>query len=182
MYANRVLSGLKENGTLKWQGHVDPNQTVTHTVTIKAIEPGKWTISVWAGPSQNPRFDVENVYVTVTETSAKISKELFDDSGMEVLLTTSCTDSSDKALNLFHSQQTPKRKNHFNRFTCTERLNNYSLIINSDYLLISLAITEDLYTTIFRWARGCLEMGYRKPFKEWKEGNISAVSKVILRK
>ncbi len=64
------------DGTLTWQGHVDPNQTVTHTITIKAVKPGKWTISVWAGPSQNPRFDVENLYVTVTETSAEVSKEL----------------------------------------------------------------------------------------------------------
>ena len=37
-------------------------------------------------------------------------------------------------------------------------------------------------STIFRWARGDPEMGYRKPFKGWKEGDLSAVSKIILRK
>ena len=65
------------DGTLTWQGHVDPNQTVTHTITLKAVKPGKWTISVRAGPSQNPRFDVENLYITVTETSAEVSTEPF---------------------------------------------------------------------------------------------------------
>lgn len=36
--------------------------------------------------------------------------------------------------------------------------------------------------TIFRWARGVIELRYGKVFKQWKEGIVSAVSKVILRK
>ena len=60
------------SGTLKWQGHVDPNQTITHTVTIKAVKTGKWTIRVWGGPSGSPRFELYNLYVIVTETSAEV--------------------------------------------------------------------------------------------------------------
>ncbi|KYK37905.1 MAG: hypothetical protein AYK18_18115 [Theionarchaea archaeon DG-70] len=60
------------DGTLKWEGHADPNQTITHKVTIKAVKTGKWTISAWAGPSHYPHYDVESIYVSVTETSAEI--------------------------------------------------------------------------------------------------------------
>ncbi|MGD2247509.1 MAG: hypothetical protein PVF58_03825 [Candidatus Methanofastidiosia archaeon] len=50
------------DGTLKWEGHVNPNQTKTHIVTVKAVKPGKWTISVWGGPSYYPHYDAESLY------------------------------------------------------------------------------------------------------------------------
>jgi len=65
------------DGTLTWEGHVDPNQTKTHTVTVKAVKTGQWTISAWAGPDYYPHYDAESLYVTVTETSAHISEEPF---------------------------------------------------------------------------------------------------------
>jgi hypothetical protein len=65
------------DGTLKWEGHANPHQTITHTITVKAVKTGKWTISAWAGPDYYPHYDAESLYVTVTETSADISEEPF---------------------------------------------------------------------------------------------------------
>ncbi|MGD2251167.1 MAG: hypothetical protein PVF58_22440, partial [Candidatus Methanofastidiosia archaeon] len=44
----------------------------THIVTVKAVKTGRWTIRVWGGPSGSPKFELKNLYVTVTETSADI--------------------------------------------------------------------------------------------------------------
>lgn len=60
------------DGTLTWQGHASPGQALVHQVTIKAVKPGKWVIRVWGGPPENPRFDLQNVYAKVTETSAEV--------------------------------------------------------------------------------------------------------------
>ena len=34
------------DGTLKWEGHANLNGTVMHTVTIKTVKTGEWTIRV----------------------------------------------------------------------------------------------------------------------------------------
>ena len=66
------------DGTLKWEGHADPYQTATHTITIKAVKLGKWVVSAWAGPSYRPHYDSKSLYVTITETSAEVSTRPFN--------------------------------------------------------------------------------------------------------
>ncbi|MGD2251179.1 MAG: hypothetical protein PVF58_22500, partial [Candidatus Methanofastidiosia archaeon] len=65
------------DGTLTWEGHLDANQIKTHIVTVKAVKTGRWTIRVWGGPSGSPKFELKNLYVTVTETSARVSTKPF---------------------------------------------------------------------------------------------------------
>jgi hypothetical protein len=62
------------SGELEWQGYTNPGETKTLSVVVKSVKTGDWHIQAWAGPLSNPRYDVENRYVAVSEKDTIVSE------------------------------------------------------------------------------------------------------------
>jgi hypothetical protein len=64
-------------GNLSSESYTSPGDTEEFSVEVRAVKEGNWEIGAWAGPATNREFDRDNLYVSVSESGATVSREPF---------------------------------------------------------------------------------------------------------
>ena len=64
-------------GELKKEIYLGANQSTKHIISIRTVKTGQWRIRAWAGPSSYPKYEVENIYVTVYKDKSIVSRYPF---------------------------------------------------------------------------------------------------------
>ncbi len=70
-------------GNLSSESYTSPGETEEFSVEVRAIEEGNWQIGAWAGPAANRKFDRDNLYVSVSESGATVSRTPFSCMGAD---------------------------------------------------------------------------------------------------
>src|SRR3989344_7131763 len=61
-------------GNLTWNVSIAENETVNLSVVVKAFQTGKSVIIGWAGPSSYPKYDGDELYISITNTTGNATK------------------------------------------------------------------------------------------------------------